>query len=204
MSDDLDIISRQGKSIILGTKTVEVRPLVIRKYREAAEIIGKIAARILNDIPEFDPKDNISEQIEKLPAIISYPEISDLIAVCTGETADWLENNMTVEQMSAALVTIIEINGIDRIIENFTRLAPMIAPKIFETVSSEYGFTPDYIIDNMSPGMLNLYLKAAVKRISAQAETGDMSESMKQAVNITEKNESILGRFGIGKKKAKG
>lgn len=68
--------------------------------------------------------------------------------------------------------------------------------------SAEYGWGPDYILDKLSPAMLNLYMEAAAKRIEglyggAKSEEGGSSKS--DVLDITAKNDGLLAEFGIGK-----
>lgn len=125
--DELSILAREGKEITIGDKAVRVRPLVFRDFRKAAEYFGKAVEKLLAKCPDFDPKGDMSSQLEKIiPGLIeSCEELPDLIAVCTKEKKDWLLDNMTIEQACDALLAIIEVNGIDRMIKNFSRLAPM-------------------------------------------------------------------------------
>lgn len=129
--DELSILARDGKSIQIGGKQVTIRPLVFRKFRQAAEHIGKAITLLLEKCPDFDPTGKISEQIgQMIPGLVDgSDEIVEIIAICTGEPREWLSDNMTLEQMSEAIVVIIEVNGIDRMIQNFSRLAPMMKKK---------------------------------------------------------------------------
>lgn len=70
--------------------------------------------------------------------------------------------------------------------------------------SAEYGWPPDYILDNFSPAMLNLYMAAAAKRIE-NYYGGRSSSTSKEpdVVQITNANEGLLAEFGIKNKAVK-
>lgn len=126
--DELSILARDGKSVKIGGKNIIIRPLVFRKFRQAAEHIGKAVQMLLDKCPDFDPAGKISEQIgQMIPGLVDgSEELVEIIAICTGEPKDWLLDNMTIEQMSEAIVIIIEVNGVERMIANFSRLPSML------------------------------------------------------------------------------
>lgn len=126
--DELSILARDGKSVKIGGKNIIIRPLVFRKFRQAAEHIGKAVQKLLDKYPDFDPTSKISEQIgQMIPGLVDgSEELVDIIAICADEPREWLSDNMTLEQMSEAIMAIIEVNGVDRMIANFSRLPSML------------------------------------------------------------------------------
>jgi hypothetical protein len=67
--------------------------------------------------------------------------------------------------------------------------------------SAEYGWTPDYILDFLTPAMLNLYMAAAAKHLESyySGRSSNSSSGKADVIQITEANDALLADFGIKK-----
>ena len=126
---ELDVLDPKGDEIVIKGRIYKIRPLVFRKYRKMAEKIAKIIEVILEDIPDIDISESIAKQ-----AAPAFPKILDeilgVLAIALDVEVDFLDENLTMLTATEAIIKVIEVNGLDKILENFSKIAPMLKPAV--------------------------------------------------------------------------
>jgi hypothetical protein len=124
--DELEILDPQGEQVVIGGKTFTIKPLVFRDYRKMVKHLADAVDIVAGSIPDFDLSD--SAGVGKIAAALfqAGDPVLKMLAEILGTTPEFLDENMTMEDFSKVLLSVVRQNNLDRIIANFTALAPLL------------------------------------------------------------------------------
>jgi hypothetical protein len=117
MSKADDILVPEMKKVAVGQETFEIGPMVRAKY---GKLINVFAEMLLGMSEE--ELDNIDENIADVVALISDEALLTLYATVLDKDEEWVNDNLYLGQEIALLETILEVNDVEMIVENFTKV----------------------------------------------------------------------------------
>jgi hypothetical protein len=117
MSKADDILVPEMKKVAVGQETFEIGPMVRAKY---GKLINVFAEMLLGMSKE--ELDNIDENIADVVALISDEALLTLYATVLDKDEEWVNDNLYLGQEIALLETILEVNDVEMIVENFTKV----------------------------------------------------------------------------------
>jgi hypothetical protein len=124
--DELEILDPQGEKITIGGKEFIVKPLVFRDYRKMVAHLAEAVDIVAANIPDFDMSD--SAGMGKIAAALfnAGDPVLKMLADVLGTTPEFLDENMTIEDFSKVVLAVFRQNNLDKVIANFTALAPLL------------------------------------------------------------------------------
>ena len=107
----------ESKEVYVGSKRFEVGPLVRAKYGKLINVFAELVMNLDQEILE-----NAEEHIDELITIISDQALLKLYAAALDKDEKWINNNLLLSQEIKLFSIILEVNDIEAIIENFTKV----------------------------------------------------------------------------------
>lgn len=118
MSNKVDeVLIPENREIYVGKEKFEVGPLVRAKYGKLISVFAELVLSLDKEILE-----NAEENITELLSVISDEALLKLYSAVLDKEEDWINNNLLLPQEIKLFSAILEVNDIEAIIENFTKI----------------------------------------------------------------------------------
>ncbi|SDI95550.1 hypothetical protein SAMN04515654_12118 [Halanaerobium congolense] len=118
MSTKVDeVLMPETKEVYVGKEKFEVGPLVRAKYGKLINVFAELVLNLDQEVLE-----NAEEHIDELITIISDQALLKLYAAALDKNEEWVNNNLLLPQEIKLFSVILEVNDIESIIENFTKV----------------------------------------------------------------------------------
>jgi len=112
-----EVLMPETKEVYVGKEKFEVGPLVRAKYGKLINVFAELVMNLDQEILE-----NAEEHIDELITIISDQALLKLYAAALDKEEEWINNNLLLPQEIKLFSVILEVNDIESIIENFTKV----------------------------------------------------------------------------------
>jgi len=121
--DDMKVLDPKPRKFEFGGRTIEIRPLVLKKYSELWDDLAKMMDTVIEKIPDFEITDPQNIDIKQfVPVFLGCGNSAmKIISVAINEDIDFILDNVTAEILSELLPAIIEVNGFEKVIANFSK-----------------------------------------------------------------------------------
>lgn len=118
MSTEVDeVLIPESKDVYVGKEKFEVGPLVRAKYGKLISVFAELVLNLDEEILE-----NAEEHIPDLISVISDEALMKLYSAAIDKDEKWINNNLMLSQEIKLFSVILEVNDIESIIENFTKV----------------------------------------------------------------------------------
>ncbi|OEG63389.1 MAG: hypothetical protein BHK79_09000 [Halanaerobium sp. MDAL1] len=118
MSTKVDeVLMPETKEVYVGKEKFEVGPLVRAKYGKLINVFAELVMNLDQEVLE-----NAEDHIDELITIISDQALLKLYAAALDKDEEWVNNNLLLPQEIKLFSVILEVNDIESIIENFTKV----------------------------------------------------------------------------------
>jgi len=105
------------KEVYVGKEKFEVGPLVRAKYGKLINIFAELVLNLDQEILE-----NAEDNIPDLISVISEEALLKLYSAVLDKDEEWVNNNLLISQEIKLFGVILEVNDIEMIVENFTKV----------------------------------------------------------------------------------
>jgi len=112
-----EVLMPETKEVYVGKEKFEVGPLVRAKYGKLINVFAELVLNLDQEVLE-----NAEEHIDELITIISDQALLKLYAAALDKNEEWVNNNLLLPQEIKLFSVILEVNDIESIIENFTKV----------------------------------------------------------------------------------
>ena len=123
--DELEIMDPQGEVVKIGGKEFLVKPLVFRQYRKMAVHVAEIFEKI--GIDDISVDGDLTDLAGKL--VIAGGPIVRILAAVLGTDENFLEDNLTLEGLSAVVLAVLRQNKLPEVFGNFQKIVPLLGTK---------------------------------------------------------------------------
>lgn len=124
MTDDFEKLKNEGEPIIIGGKEFKAKALVFVKYKELLKEIPKIVTEFARQNPDVDTSELKANPGKYLGSfIVNAGDIFlKYLAMTIDADTEFLENNMTMVDMSDLAEKFCRLNNLGRVVKNFQKL----------------------------------------------------------------------------------
>lgn len=112
-----EVLIPETKDVYVGKEKLEVGPLVRAKYGKLINIFAELVLNLDQEILE-----NAEENIPDLISVISEDALLKLYSAVLDKDEEWVNNNLLISQEIKLFGVILEVNDIEMIVENFTKV----------------------------------------------------------------------------------
>jgi hypothetical protein len=112
-----EVLMPETKEVYVGKEKFEVGPLVRAKYGKLINVFAELVMNLDQEVLE-----NAEDHIDELITIISDQALLKLYAAALDKDEEWVNNNLLLPQEIKLFSVILEVNDIESIIENFTKV----------------------------------------------------------------------------------
>lgn len=117
MSNKVDqVLIPETKEVYVGAEQFEIGPLVRSKYGKLINVFAELVMSLDKEILE-----NAEEHIDDLITIISDEALLKLYSASLNKSEEWINNNLLLAQEIKLFSTILEVNDVELIVENFIK-----------------------------------------------------------------------------------
>lgn len=105
--------------VIINDRKVVVKKMPLGKYAEVFSALRELPKHL----SKIDETSN-EEWIEQIPNLISValPEVAKIVSVASGVPAKELEEEVGLSEFTELVIAIIEVNDVEKVIENVKKL----------------------------------------------------------------------------------
>ncbi len=118
MSNKTDeVLIPEIRKVVIGSEEFEIGPLVRAKYKKLIDVFAELAVTI--DLEKLDDIQKDPEAMKYILNIVSDDALMELYAVTLEKRKKWIDNNILLHQEIELLTKIVEVNDVEKIVENF-------------------------------------------------------------------------------------
>ena len=108
--------------MMLGEERVKIEKLTIAKWRELFAVIDKLPGLIVQILSA--PQDDFYAYVVA-GLDIAFDEVANIVSVLTGLDADYIENNVGVDELFEYVSKTVKRNRLEDVAKNVKSLLPM-------------------------------------------------------------------------------
>jgi hypothetical protein len=112
-----EVLIPEIKKVYVGKEKFEVGPLVRAKYGKLINVFAELVLNLDQEILE-----NAEDNIPDLISVISEKALLKLYSAVLDKDEEWVNNNLLISQEIKLFGVILEVNDIEMIVENFTKV----------------------------------------------------------------------------------
>jgi hypothetical protein len=116
-----NITALSENEMMLGEKRVKIEKLTIAKWRELFAVIDKLPGLIVQILSA--PQDDFYAYVVT-GLDIAFDEVAQIVAVLTGLDADYIENQVGVDELFDYLSRTVKRNRLEEAVKNVKSLLP--------------------------------------------------------------------------------
>lgn len=135
--EEMEILDPTPREVTIGDRKFLIKPLVMKHYKKLFAIVGGAMSGLVQQIQAGQSEALVAAltEIQNNPfAITKYidtifftasDKILDFLGSVLGVEPEWLDDNMTMDQLALVLFVVYQQNEVDKIIENFSRIGKL-------------------------------------------------------------------------------
>lgn len=119
---DTEIFYPKGKDVVIGEKTFNIQPFVIKNRIKFVRIVADVMVRVAKNANIESINANNATSLIPILFEVAADKLPEIYEIVLNKDRDWIDNSVTLENEFEIIKAIIEVNNIPLILGQIQEL----------------------------------------------------------------------------------